>query len=116
LPIVAVHVPLCSADSPRPQPYSTPLPYTTLFRSRADRKALHENREHVLGPNQASIKQRQARQSHEEHQSSGHDHPSGIAGIDRRSEEHTSELQSRENIVCRLLLERKNNETLRNQI
>src|SRR5690606_41924452 len=28
--------------------------------------------------------------------------------LDRRSEEHTSELQSRENIVCRLLLEKKN--------
>src|SRR5690606_41735901 len=27
---------------------------------------------------------------------------------DRRSEEHTSELQSRENLVCRLLLEKKN--------
>src|SRR5690606_40871314 len=31
----------------------------------------------------------------------------GIA--DARSEEHTSELQSRENLVCRLLLEKKNN-------
>src|SRR5690606_40076018 len=29
-------------------------------------------------------------------------------GEDRRSEEHTSELQSRENLVCRLLLEKKN--------
>src|SRR5690606_42011362 len=29
------------------------------------------------------------------------------AGADRRSEEHTSELQSRENLVCRLLLEKK---------
>src|SRR5690606_40541172 len=28
-----------------------------------------------------------------------------------RSEEHTSELQSRENLVCRLLLEKKNNHT-----
>src|SRR5690606_39336981 len=28
--------------------------------------------------------------------------------LDRRSEEHTSELQSRENLVCRLLLEKKN--------
>src|SRR5690606_41837850 len=28
-----------------------------------------------------------------------------------RSEEHTSELQSRENLVCRLLLEKKNSET-----
>src|SRR5690606_41495607 len=30
-------------------------------------------------------------------------------GPDSRSEEHTSELQSRENLVCRLLLEKKNN-------
>src|SRR5690606_41460838 len=29
-----------------------------------------------------------------------------------RSEEHTSELQSRENLVCRLLLEKKNNQTI----
>src|SRR5690606_39379226 len=29
--------------------------------------------------------------------------------ISKRSEEHTSELQSRENLVCRLLLEKKNN-------
>src|SRR5690606_159674 len=31
-----------------------------------------------------------------------------ITGADGRSEEHTSELQSRENLVCRLLLEKKN--------
>src|SRR5690606_42022354 len=31
--------------------------------------------------------------------------------MERRSEEHTSELQSRENLVCRLLLEKKNKET-----
>src|SRR5207302_5582374 len=31
-----------------------------------------------------------------------------------RSEEHTSELQSRENLVCRLLLEKKNNKQLPN--
>src|SRR5690606_40258229 len=31
---------------------------------------------------------------------------------DRKSEEHTSELQSRENLVCRLLLEKKNKELL----
>src|SRR5690606_41828784 len=31
--------------------------------------------------------------------------------IDDRSEEHTSELQSRENLVCRLLLEKKKNKT-----
>src|SRR5690606_41035114 len=33
---------------------------------------------------------------------------SGVRKIDIRSEEHTSELQSRENLVCRLLLEKKN--------
>src|SRR5690606_40336127 len=33
---------------------------------------------------------------------------SGRAGSMRRSEEHTSELQSREKLVCRLLLEKKN--------
>src|SRR5690606_40990213 len=32
-----------------------------------------------------------------------------------RSEEHTSELQSRENLVCRLLLEKKKNFTIRSQ-
>src|SRR5690606_40962205 len=31
-----------------------------------------------------------------------------MPGFSRRSEEHTSELQSRENLVCRLLLEKKN--------
>src|SRR5690606_41035445 len=33
--------------------------------------------------------------------------PSATQSIGRRSEEHTSELQSRENLVCRLLLEKK---------
>src|SRR5690606_41198381 len=39
----------------------------------------------------------------------------GLDRIDpgRRSEEHTSELQSREKLVCRLLLEKKNNTTSR---
>src|SRR5690606_42027596 len=38
----------------------------------------------------------------------GGDQPAGLVQI--RSEEHTSELQSRENLVCRLLLEKKKNE------
>src|SRR5690606_40416168 len=36
--------------------------------------------------------------------------PGQAAPIATRSEEHTSELQSRENLVCRLLLEKKNSE------
>src|SRR5690349_23660145 len=35
--------------------------------------------------------------------------PAGCARIVQRSEEHTSELQSRRDLVCRLLLEKKNN-------
>src|SRR5207302_11335642 len=35
---------------------------------------------------------------------------------DLRSEEHTSELQSRENLVCRLLLEKKNNKRIRSTV
>src|SRR5690606_41991003 len=38
-----------------------------------------------------------------------HDHFVGVPHL--RSEEHTSELQSRENLVCRLLLEKKKNKT-----
>src|SRR5690606_41037509 len=34
--------------------------------------------------------------------------PKNIQNVSLRSEEHTSELQSRENLVCRLLLEKKN--------
>src|SRR3989454_2010903 len=37
--------------------------------------------------------------------------PSGYAALDSRSEEHTSELQSPCNLVCRLLLEKKKNHT-----
>src|SRR5690606_40347058 len=37
-------------------------------------------------------------------------HDAGKMAGRMRSEEHTSELQSRENLVCRLLLEKKNNE------
>src|SRR5207302_4067493 len=36
--------------------------------------------------------------------------PGPIQGTQMRSEEHTSELQSRENLVCRLLLEKKKNQ------
>src|SRR5690606_16102427 len=38
-----------------------------------------------------------------------------LSTINKRSEEHTSELQSRENLVCRLLLEKKKNKHHTNQ-
>src|SRR5690606_40010450 len=83
---------------------STLFPYTTLFRSaRTDRRRprRHHPRRRVLrrrltADDPASI-------------GSNHGAHGGEAGIrcPKRSEEHTSELQSRENLVCRLLLEKK---------
>src|SRR2546421_9559450 len=81
----------------RRPPRSTLFPYTTLFRS-AD---------HALA--QAL---RARRPSADEHDRQAADRSAGEAG---RSEEHTSELQSRSDLVCRLLLEKKkeqNNGTL----
>src|SRR2546430_7659967 len=77
----------------RRPPRSTLFPYTTLFRSPPPRTAGHERGdEHGDGRDR----------NHAEHE---HEVPEGY--IDRRSEEHTSELQSQSNLVCRLLLEKK---------
>src|SRR2546426_8770772 len=83
----------------RRPPRSTLFPYTTLFRS-------------DLGGELAALwKPRSDRLS-----VSGAGHcdpaePDGVAGAER-SEEHTSELQSPCNLVCRLLLEKKKKSTL----
>src|SRR2546427_9509731 len=71
----------------RRPPRSTLFPYTTLFRSRCDGAA------GAGGP-----LQRQQRR--------GGRAVAAFAGP-ARSEEHTSELQSQSNLVCRLLLEKK---------
>src|SRR3712207_9508546 len=84
----------------RRPPRSTLFPYTTLFRSPAGRPGV-PGRVHIGKP--------------------AGTHPGGIGGCGRvagatstslrsermRSEEHTSELQSRQYLVCRLLLEKK---------
>src|SRR2546427_4606096 len=68
----------------RRPPRSTLFPYTTLFRSRIDR-----------GPHRPVVG----------HEQAGHRPQAAVADV--RSEEHTSELQSQSNLVCRLLLEKK---------
>src|SRR5438445_4899637 len=82
----------------RPPPRSTLFPYTTLFRS-----------------------SRNVRQQHQRRRIAGGEAEVVFAGVDgvvpqffceqrvqkNRSEEHTSELQSRQYLVCRLLLEKK---------
>src|SRR3989449_2083244 len=75
----------------RRPPRSTLFPYTTLFRSRGARAV--GRLEHLPG-GPLDPRARTAAHGRE-------------AGRARRSEEHTSELQSRLHLVCRLLLEKK---------
>src|SRR5438874_2767045 len=83
----------------RPPPSSTLFPYTTLFRSRG---------RHLAG--QALV----CGEAADEPEDRGNVAPRGAADgepgrplVAGRSEEHTSELQSRRDLVCRLLLEKK---------
>src|SRR3712207_8449723 len=80
----------------RRPPRSTLFPYTTLFRSSGDRPGNLVPAHHRDGGQPVGDRLRDA-----ERQTAGgaHGHP--------RSEEHTSELQSRQYLVCRLLLEKK---------
>src|SRR5207249_8581122 len=77
----------------RPPPRPTLFPYTTLFRS------LRQNiLEEVAAAGAGAVAAAQRSRCHR-------------APAHARSEEHTSELQSRFELVCRLLLEKKNNFT-----
>src|SRR5690242_21856838 len=81
----------------RPPPRSTLFPYTTLFRSMP-----LPNQPVAAGANVGFFLGASASHAHENH--------AVIKGDIRernRSEEHTSELQSHVNLVCRLLLEKK---------
>src|SRR2546429_4186189 len=85
----------------RRPPRSTLFPYTTLFRSRPQLGTEHVARWHTWAAqldcgNQCCSAHRRRRSC------------PGHSGADGRSEEHTSELQSRLHLVCRLLLEKKN--------
>src|SRR5947208_14555847 len=84
----------------RPPPRSTLFPYTTLFRSH-----LPGTRVVAVGDQRGQLADRVAR---EPARGAGVDVHSGTTG---RSEEHTSELQSPDHLVCRLLLEKKKNKT-----
>src|SRR3712207_8922996 len=92
----------------RRPPRSTLFPYTTLFRSRRERprpglvgRGLVPLRPAVAG---AAVGGGEA--AHR---------PREPADLAVRSEEHTSELQSRQYLVCRLLLEKKQNNPMRVQ-
>src|SRR2546422_1908309 len=72
----------------RRPPRSTLFPYTTLFRSSASCRSRASARTRTLEATRRSM-------------------PTCLPICWRRSEEHTSELQSRLHLVCRLLLEKK---------
>src|SRR3989442_11297673 len=78
----------------RRPPRSTLFPYATLFRSRAVDQILRARSPRGL---RARVDNRR-----------GPPRPPPIIYSGARSEEHTSELQSRPHLVCRLLLEKKN--------
>src|SRR2546422_6113468 len=95
----------------RRPPRSTLFPYTTLFRSQArfNRMVIALNEKgiaHATGIGDV----RTAQQSHIV-STAYHIREKGMV----RSEEHTSELQSRLHLVCRLLLEKKKKINVRNK-
>src|SRR5688500_19835113 len=88
-----------------PSPRPTLFPYTTLFRSRGAGRVPPAGRED----------QRQAHRGDRAADAAPHrDRGAGRHAL--RSEEHTSELQSPCNLVCRLLLEKKKQECERKHI
>src|SRR5207253_6429796 len=95
-------------------PRSTLFPYTTLFRSTLSRPTWHKT-----GRQSGADRSGAAADAEDRGQSRGAAHR-GVRQYPRRmpcqplavrSEEHTSELQSRGHLVCRLLLEKKNQQT-----
>src|SRR3712207_7692856 len=96
----------------RRPPRSTRFPYTTLFRSGP---AVGEVGEDVVAEEQpggvklgAVDPEAVVREAPGEARRAGRAREQRAVGEAARSEEHTSELQSRQKLVCRLLLEKKN--------
>src|SRR2546430_8318109 len=100
----------------RRPPRSTPFPYTTLFRSAAVEPERILDRKQPRGQCGAAEQDCYARDSRRrcpDRAQQGIARAAGRLEVARlheqpnRSEEHTSELQSQSNLVCRLLLEKK---------
>src|SRR2546430_12544638 len=79
----------------RRPPRSTLFPYTTLFRSMRSLPTVGA----IVVPSELNACVRSSR----------------LDAVSGRSEEHTSELQSQSNLVCRLLLEKKKNPVMMQQ-
>src|SRR3712207_7941663 len=93
----------------RRPPRSTLFPYTTLFRSAPEKSDVEDRvgqRYQIdLGPRRVQVTV--ADELPPDHRREHADREGVQQDADARSEEHTSELQSRQYLVCRLLLEKK---------
>src|SRR5262249_61841295 len=111
----------CSQPSPRllssalfclllpPPPLSTLFPYTTLFRSDDEPPSTVPFDGEVIRARDELF--RIGIERDVVHVRESPDRDAIVHELDRRSEEHTSELQSLTNLVCRLLLEKKKQHT-----
>src|SRR5947208_12451450 len=88
-------------------PTSTLFPYTTLFRS-VELSNSQMEQQAVDASLQVKTAEADAEGLKVKLESDSMTQQSQIATIKARSEEHTSELQSPDHLVCRLLLEKKN--------
>src|SRR3712207_7179962 len=96
----------------RRPPRSTLFPYTTLFRSGHEEWLWTFVDSEGVEPTNNEAERAERHGVLWRKTSGGTDSPQGSRFVERvlsRSEEHTSELQSRQYLVCRLLLEKKNN-------
>src|SRR5258707_5756985 len=104
----------------RRPPRSTLFPYTTLFRSVEELEARTKAAERQVQEVQMrfdQLRQQLQRDTDETRQRLNRSADERAAGEKaKRSEEHTSELQSRQYLVCRLLLEKKNTDISVNTI
>src|SRR3712207_8555491 len=99
----------------RRPPRSTLFPYTTLFRSDPPGRAGHLRVQPLAGPCRGLERARLTADGGKAQELVDDDRPAAERcqdeqdhdAFDDRSEEHTSELQSRQYLVCRLLLEKK---------
>src|SRR5699024_12740963 len=97
----------------RPPPTSTLFPYTTLFRSNVppdesrSSPPRRDSDETTRRPTSRESQMRTAPPPREDSSSGAGNGPGPPRIPSARSEEHTSELQSRFDLVCRLLLEKK---------
>src|SRR5699024_11445861 len=95
-------------------PRSSFFPYTPLFRSCAVQGVDERGGQLTASPRLATSRPTPQRSHGQGHREPGQDQPRGqdqpTRNVDRgRSEEHTSELQSRFDLVCRILLEKTHN-------